>query len=29
MTGDEYVKWVTEAEKTHMDLMKNAGFLAK
>jgi putative tricarboxylic transport membrane protein len=29
MTGAEYVKWVTEAEKTHMDLMKNAGFLAK
>jgi putative tricarboxylic transport membrane protein len=29
MTGDEYVKWVAAAEKTHMDLMKDAGFLAK
>ena len=28
MTGDEYVKWVAAAEKTHMDLMKDAGFLA-
>lgn len=29
MTGDEYVKWVAAAEKTHMELMKDAGFLAK
>jgi len=29
MTGDEYVKWVAAAEKTHYELMKEAGFLAK
>ena len=29
MTGDEYVKWVAEAEKHHETLMKEAGFLAK
>jgi putative tricarboxylic transport membrane protein len=29
MTGAEYVKWVTAAEKEHVDLMKAAGFLAK
>ena len=28
MTGDEYAKWVEAAEKTHYDLMKEAGFLA-
>jgi putative tricarboxylic transport membrane protein len=29
MTGDEYVKWVASAEKTHEELMRAAGFLAK
>ena len=29
MTGNDYVKWVTAAEKTHKDLMEAAGFLAK
>ena len=29
MTGDQYVKWVAEAEKQHEALMKEAGFLAK
>jgi tripartite-type tricarboxylate transporter receptor subunit TctC len=29
MTGDQYVKWVADAEKQHEDLMKEAGFLAK
>jgi tripartite-type tricarboxylate transporter receptor subunit TctC len=29
MTGDEYAKWVAAAEKEHMELMKEAGFLAK
>jgi tripartite-type tricarboxylate transporter receptor subunit TctC len=29
MTGDDYAKWVETAEKTHYDLMKEAGFLAK
>jgi putative tricarboxylic transport membrane protein len=29
MTGPQYVKWVEAAEKTHQDLMKEAGFLAK
>jgi hypothetical protein len=29
MTGDEFTKWVAAAEKTHFDLMKEAGFLAK
>lgn len=28
MTGDEYKKWVENAEKIHYDLMKEAGFLA-
>jgi tripartite-type tricarboxylate transporter receptor subunit TctC len=29
MSGDPYVKWVTNAEKLHEELMKGAGFLAK
>ncbi|MFO0990132.1 MAG: tripartite tricarboxylate transporter substrate-binding protein [Alphaproteobacteria bacterium] len=29
MSGDEFAKWVAAAEKTHYDLMKEAGFLAK
>jgi tripartite-type tricarboxylate transporter receptor subunit TctC len=29
MSGDEYVKWIQAAEKTHYELMKEAGFLAK
>jgi tripartite-type tricarboxylate transporter receptor subunit TctC len=29
MSGQEYLDWVTKAEKTHEDLMKSAGFLAK
>ena len=29
MIGDDYAKWVAAAEKTHYDLMKEAGFLAK
>jgi putative tricarboxylic transport membrane protein len=29
MTGPEYTQWVTAAEKTHTDLMREAGFLAK
>ena len=29
MTGDEYKKWVADAEKLHYGLMKDAGFLAK
>ena len=29
MTGDDYAKWVAEAEKLHEGLMKSAGFLAK
>jgi putative tricarboxylic transport membrane protein len=29
MTGPAYVKWVEAAEKTHQDLRKEAGFLAK
>ena len=29
MSGDEFVKWVAAAEKTHEGLMKEAGFLAK
>jgi tripartite-type tricarboxylate transporter receptor subunit TctC len=29
MSGDEFVKWVAAAEKTHEGLMKGAGFLAK
>jgi len=29
MTGDQYTKWVAEAEKLHEGLMKEAGFLAK
>lgn len=28
MTGDEFKKWVENAEKVHYDLMKEAGFLA-
>jgi len=29
MSGPEYAKWVEQAENTHRDLMKEAGFLAK
>src|SRR5262249_42791872 len=29
MTGDEYAKWVADAEKLHESLMRDAGFLAK
>jgi putative tricarboxylic transport membrane protein len=29
MTGDQYAKWVAEAERLHEGLMKEAGFLAK
>jgi tripartite-type tricarboxylate transporter receptor subunit TctC len=29
MTGDQYGKWVADAEKLHEGLMKEAGFLAK
>jgi len=29
MTGDQYAKWVADAEKRHEGLMKEAGFLAK
>jgi tripartite-type tricarboxylate transporter receptor subunit TctC len=29
MTGDDFTKWLTAAENTHRDLMKEAGFLAK
>jgi putative tricarboxylic transport membrane protein len=29
MTGDEYAKWVADAEKMHESLMKEAGFLAR
>ncbi len=29
MTGDDFAKWLTAAENTHRDLMKEAGFLAK
>jgi putative tricarboxylic transport membrane protein len=29
MTGDDYTKWVANAEKLHEGLMKSAGFLAK
>jgi len=28
MSGDDYKKWVAAADKTHYDLMKEAGFLA-
>jgi len=28
MTGPEYVKWVTDAEAKHRQLMEKAGFLA-
>jgi len=28
MSGEEYAKWVEQAEKTHYELMKEAGFLA-
>jgi tripartite-type tricarboxylate transporter receptor subunit TctC len=29
MSGTEYAKWVEAAEKTHVELMREAGFLAK
>ena len=29
MSGDQFVKWVADAEKLHEGLMKDAGFLAK
>jgi len=29
MSGAEYTKWVESAEKTHVELMREAGFLAK
>jgi tripartite-type tricarboxylate transporter receptor subunit TctC len=29
MAGAEYAKWVESAEKTHVELMREAGFLAK
>jgi putative tricarboxylic transport membrane protein len=29
MAGAEYAKWVEGAEKTHVNLMQEAGFLAK
>ncbi|MDP2411406.1 MAG: tripartite tricarboxylate transporter substrate-binding protein [Pseudolabrys sp.] len=29
MTGADYTKWVADAEKTHVELMTAAGFLAK
>ncbi len=29
MSGAEYAKWVEQAENTHKDLMREAGFLAK
>jgi tripartite-type tricarboxylate transporter receptor subunit TctC len=29
MSGDQFVKWVADAEKMHEGLMKEAGFLAK
>jgi putative tricarboxylic transport membrane protein len=29
LTGNDYLKWVDEAEKTHESLMRDAGFLAK
>ena len=29
MTGDEFQKWLTEAEKTHESLMTKAGFITK
>ena len=29
MTGPDYVKWVDAAEKEHVQLMKDADFLAK
>jgi len=29
MAGADYIKWLTEAEKTHRTLMTEAGFLAK
>jgi tripartite-type tricarboxylate transporter receptor subunit TctC len=29
MTGEEYRKWVEQAEARHKDLMQKAGFLAK
>jgi len=29
LSGPEYAKWVETAEKTHIELMREAGFLAK
>jgi tripartite-type tricarboxylate transporter receptor subunit TctC len=29
MSGADYAKWVDQAEKAHVNLMKEAGFLAK
>jgi len=29
MSGDQFVTWLESAEKTHRDLMAEAGFLAK
>jgi tripartite-type tricarboxylate transporter receptor subunit TctC len=29
MSGEEYAKWVANAEKVHEGLMESAGFLAK
>jgi tripartite-type tricarboxylate transporter receptor subunit TctC len=29
MSGKEYVNWVAQAENTHRELMRDAGFLAK
>jgi tripartite-type tricarboxylate transporter receptor subunit TctC len=29
LSGPEYAKWVEAAEKTHIELMREAGFLAK
>jgi hypothetical protein len=29
MTGEEFVGWLDGAEKTHRELMPEAGFLAK
>ena len=29
MAGDQYAKWLADAEKLHEELMRSAGFLAK
>lgn len=29
MSGDEFAQWLGEAEQTHRELMKEAGFIAK